>query len=540
MGGHSDPDQFVKELVAEDSAVAGYLVEEVLNAQPPPVRTFLLRTSILDRISEELAEEVAGAGSDSAVLPDLAHVNTLVQRDDGGWYRYHSLFAAVLRLKLRREDPGRLRDLHLRAAGWLRRKGYLAEAVRHAAEAGDWELAARTVVDELAIGELIEPDGSEALADGFRDMPRDLRWTAPQPLLVASAIDLVRGEGALSGAFVCAAEDILGRRPAETEAPSRLAAALIRVALARRSGNLTAAAAAVGAAQSLIDAIPPDQLARHPWNRSKVVAGRGAVELWSGRFDDAAAIFSAGVVTARGPQAWHDRADFLGHLALVEALQGRLAHAGELATESAGRRGADTGPAPSPGSAAAEVALASVYVDRNELAPARRWQKRADEALHARPDRLLGVAACLVSAWQNLAEGRGKAALEVASGAWTGWSPPAWLEHRMLLLESWAYTATTDFELAVETAVRAGPESSLGATVALARALFSSGDRQGAARALAGAPAGNDEAIGTRLAAWLVDARLGYANGDHVRGRRSLEHALRLGEPEEFRLPFAM
>ncbi|MBO0816241.1 MAG: AAA family ATPase, partial [Actinobacteria bacterium] len=422
MGAHSDPDQFVKELVAEDSAVAGYLVEEVLNAQPPAVRTFLLRTSILDRISEELADEVAGAGSDAAVLPDLAHVNALVQRDDGGWYRYHSLFAAVLRLKLRREDPGRLQDLHLRAAGWLRRNGHLAESVRHAANAGDWELAARTVVDELAIGELIEPEGNEALAGGFRDMPRDLRWTLPQPLLVASAIDLARGGGALSGAFVCAAEDILGRLPATAETPSRLAAALIRLALAWRSGNLTAAATAIGTAESLIDAIPQDQLARHPWNQSKVIAGRGAVELWSGRFDDAAAVFTAGAVTGGMPRAGYDRADLLGHLALIEALQGRLAHAEELATESAGRRGEDTGPSPSPGSAAAEVALASVHVDRNDLAPARRWQKRADEALHARPDRLLGAAASFVAARHHLAEGRGKAALELASQARTGWS----------------------------------------------------------------------------------------------------------------------
>jgi len=433
-----------------------------------------------------------------------------------------------------------LQDLHLRAAGWLRRNGYLADAVRHAASAGDWELAARTVVDELAIGELIEPEGSEALADGFRDMPRDLRWMVPQPLLVASAIDLVRGEGALSGAFVCAAEDMLGRLSAETETPSRLAAALIRIALARRSGNLAAAATAVGTAQSLIDAIPQDQHARHPWNKSKVVAGRGAVELWSGRFDDAAAIFSAGTVTAQMARAGYDRADFLGHLALIEALQGRLAHAEELATESAGRRGEDTGPSPSPGSAAAEVALASVHADRNELAPARRWQKRAEEALHARPDKLLGVAASLVAAQQSLAEGRGKGALELAGRARTGWSPPAWLEHRMLLLESWAYTATTDFEQAVETAMRAGPESSLGATVALAHALLSSGDRPGAAQALAAAPAGNDEPIGTRLVTWLVDAQLSYANGDHVRGRRSLEHALRLGEPELFRLPFTL
>ena len=540
MGGHADPDQFVKELVAEDSAVAGYLVEEVLNAQPPQVRTFLLRTSILDRISEELAGEVAGEDSYATVLPDLAHVNALVQRDDGGWYHYHALFAAVLRLKLRREDPGRLQDLHLRAAGWFRRNGYLAEAVRHAADAGDWEFAARTVVDELALGELIQPQGSEALADGFRRMPRDLRWTVPQPLLVAAAIDLARGEGAMSGAFTCAAEDLLGRLPAGTEAPSRLAAALIRIAMARRTGDVTAAATAARAAQSVSDAIPVDLHARHPWNQAQVVAGRGTVELWSGRFDEASAIFAAGAEGALAPQAGNDRADFLGHLALIEALRGRLGHAGELAAESAGRREEDAGPSASPYSVAAEVALSCMHVDRNELAPARRWQKRADEALRARPDRLLGVAASLVAARQGLAEGRGRASVEIVSRARAGWSPPAWLEREMLLLDSWAYAASADFEPAIETALRAGPESSLGAAVALARALLASGDRQGAARALAGAPPGHEAPTGARLAAWLVDARLSYGNGDHVRGRRSLEHAFRLAEPEQFRLPFAL
>jgi LuxR family maltose regulon positive regulatory protein len=87
--------------------------------------------------------------------------------------------------------------------------------------------------------------------------------------------------------------------------------------------------------------------------------------------------------------------------------------------------------------------------------------------------------------------------------------------------------------------MRAAPESSLGATVALARALLDSGDRAAAARVLAAAPPGTEAAVGERLAAWLVDARLSYGAGDHVRGRRSLDHALRLGEPELYRLPFA-
>ena len=110
----------------------------------------------------------------------------------------------------------------------------------------------------------------------------------------------------------------------------------------------------------------------------------------------------------------------------------------------------------------------------------------------------------------------------------------------MLLIDSWAHTALGDRQLAVDPAMRAGPESSLGAAVALAHALLAAGDRQAAARALAAAPPGNDAPAGVRMAAWLADARLNYSTGDAARGRRSLEHALRLGEPELCRLPFAM
>ena len=132
MDGHADPEQFVKELVAEDSTVAGYLIEEVLNAQPAQVRDVLLRTSILDRVSADIADVLAGDEHGRDVLPNLARANAFVQRAARGWYRYHSLFAAVLRLKLRREDPERVPDLHRRAARWYRRNGPLAEAVRHA------------------------------------------------------------------------------------------------------------------------------------------------------------------------------------------------------------------------------------------------------------------------------------------------------------------------------------------------------------------------------------------------------------------------
>jgi LuxR family transcriptional regulator, maltose regulon positive regulatory protein len=276
MDGHSDPDQFVKELIAEDSAVAGFLVEEVLNTQPGHVRDFLLRTSILDRINEHLAGVLADDSRYAVILPDLARTNPLVQRDDGGWYRYHSLFAAVLRLKLRRERPGEVPALHLRAARWYRRSGRLAEAVRHAGNAGDWLFAARTVVDELVIDRLIDPRGSEPLAGGFRPMPRDREWAEPQPWLVAAALDFADGQDAAGEASLDAAERLLGRLPAGEEIPSRIAAALIRLALSRHSGDLDAAAAAASAAQALVESLPEDELARHPGIQAHVLAGRGA------------------------------------------------------------------------------------------------------------------------------------------------------------------------------------------------------------------------------------------------------------------------
>jgi LuxR family transcriptional regulator, maltose regulon positive regulatory protein len=539
MDGHADPDQFVKELIADDSAVAGFLVEEVLNAQPAHVRAFLLRTSILERVNEHLAGALVDDRRHAAVLPDLVRANPLVQRDGSGWYRYHSLFAAVLRLKLRREYPGEVTRLHLRAARWYRRSGLLAEAVRHAGQAGDWPFAARTVVDELAVDQLMDPRGSRSLAEGFRSMPRDGEGTSAQSWLVAAAIDFGRARGAASEASLGAAERMLGRFLAGDEIPSRLAAALIRLALSRRSGDRDVAAAAVSAAQHLAEALPEEELARHPEVRAHVLAGRGAMALWSGRFDEASAFFEAGATAERD----RERAGCLGHLALTEMLRGRLSRAEELAVEATGRPGEPIDRPAGPTSPAAEVVLASVYLERNDLPRAGRWLKRAADGLRARPDRLIGAAACLVAARHSLAEGRGRAALEIVDQAGQGWSPPAWIETRLTVLRAQAYSAMADFRSAIDVARQAGPESSLDATVTLARALLATGDLQAARHALPRAlPAPPGEAVSDRflLSAWLLDAHLSYGSGDPAHGRRSLERALRLGEPEQLRLSFAM
>src|SRR5579859_6282912 len=153
LGTHPDPELFVKELIAEDSAMTCYLVDEVLNVQPPEVREVLLSTSILDHVSAAAAVELTGDEQAAAILAALARMNALVQPIGSGWYRYHTLFAEMLRLRLRYEHPGRVVALHQRAAQWYERNGMLTDAVRHAAAAGDWPLAASMVVDDLALGQ---------------------------------------------------------------------------------------------------------------------------------------------------------------------------------------------------------------------------------------------------------------------------------------------------------------------------------------------------------------------------------------------------
>ena len=95
-------------------------------------RELLLRTSILDCVSADLASELAGDAQAASTLAELAQANAFVRPLGHGWFRYHAMFAEVLRLKLRSEHPDQLPDLHQRAAWWYQRNGYLLEAVRHA------------------------------------------------------------------------------------------------------------------------------------------------------------------------------------------------------------------------------------------------------------------------------------------------------------------------------------------------------------------------------------------------------------------------
>jgi len=542
MGTHPDPDQFAAELITQDSTLTGYLVEEVLSTQPPAVRGVLLSTSILEQVSAEAAIELTGNERAGTILAALARANAFVQPVGSGWYRYHTLFGEVLRLTLKREHPDQIASLHRRAARWYEQNGHHTHAVRHAAEAGDWPLAASIVIDGLAIGKITEPRGGPSLAGEFRNMPHGQTWTGPAPYLVSAAVALAAGRPEASTAALAGADGILARLPADQEVACRLAAAVTRLAAARRAGDFTAAAAAAAGAEALISAVPGDCLARNRKIRARVLSGRGAVELWSGHLDEAARTLDSGAAAATASGGRDERADCLGHLALAEALRGRLCRAAAAAAQAAAAltAGEPQPPVPHAGPAAL-VALAWVHLEHGELREAHGRLKQADAALGVTPDKLTGAVAGLAAAYCSLAKGRAAMAVQIAARARSGWSGPAWLDQGLSLAESRAYTAVGDIPAAFAAASRASCDNSPEAAVTLAHVWAAAGDAQTATRALTPVlAAGSGAPERVRLQAWLVDAQLGYHSGDRARGRTSLASALRLAEPEQLRLPFVI
>ena len=143
LGGRGDARGFIKAFAGDDRHVVDYLGAEVLDRQPEPVRRFLLRTSILERLCGPLCDAVMGTHESARTLEEIDHANLfLVPLDTKRhWYRYHQLFGELLRFELERTEPGLVAELHRRASAWHRNEGTVSEAIHHATAAGDIDVA---------------------------------------------------------------------------------------------------------------------------------------------------------------------------------------------------------------------------------------------------------------------------------------------------------------------------------------------------------------------------------------------------------------
>ena len=180
LRGHADPVGFAAAFSGSHRFVLDYLADEVLDGQPGPVRAFLLETSVLERLSGELCDAVTGRAGSQALLQDIERAGLfLVPLDEvRGWWRYHHLFADLLRARLQAEQPGRVPALHRAAATWCEEHDLADDAVRHALAAGDAAWDARLVerhVETLlgrSEGATLRRWLSALPAESIRDRPR--------------------------------------------------------------------------------------------------------------------------------------------------------------------------------------------------------------------------------------------------------------------------------------------------------------------------------------------------------------------------------
>ncbi|MGQ0776701.1 MAG: LuxR C-terminal-related transcriptional regulator [Pseudonocardiales bacterium] len=539
MDGHPAPDELVKHITSGEHAIAGYLIEEVLDAQPPTVRRLLLTTSILDRVNAEIAAELT-VGAEGTEFSVLVGQNAFIRPLGHGWYRYHHMFQNVLRLRLQHENPGQTAVLHRRAAAWFSAQGLLTEAVQHATAAHDWQLASTLVVNRLAVGDLL----------GLRPAPLLTAALGPMPALVAGGVvtDLEPALVAAALALGCADEQgyrsalgqgmqILGERPQDDAKTARLTAALLRLVHAR-GYHETCAGEATADVEMLLEPIQYELLDQRPDLRSLALVGRAGNEMWAGQWTQAADSFAAAHAAAVEADSTVLRFDCLAHSALVEVLRGRWECAAELAGRAALLASMPTSPI-SQGGAALRVAQGWIALQRYQLADARRVLDQTDPALLESHPWTAAVRE-LVSAQIAIAQGHDHRAVETLRSRRAARSIPSWLVRRMMLTESQAHTGMGAPIAAWQAAIRAGGTHTADGAVALARAQLSAGHPAAAVGTLRPTLA---EAVtvrsDVRVEAWLLDAQSCYATGDPARGRRSLDRALRLGDRERVRLPFA-
>ena len=194
MQGRDDLRSFIAGFAGDDRYIVDYLVEEVLQRQSEDVRQFLLQSSILDRLSGPLCDAVTGQANGGATLVRLERANLfLVPLDDRRrWYRYHHLFADVLRAHLLDEQADNVAVLHDRASGWFERNGEPAEAIRHALAAGDFDRAANLA--ELAIRSMAQARQEATMRGWLKVLPAEVVRVRPVLAVGFAGALLLAGE----------------------------------------------------------------------------------------------------------------------------------------------------------------------------------------------------------------------------------------------------------------------------------------------------------------------------------------------------------
>jgi LuxR family maltose regulon positive regulatory protein len=289
LRGQPDAAAFVAAFSGSHRFVLDYLTDEVLAGQPAQVREFLLDTSVLDRLSGELCDAVTGRTDSQAMLEQVEQAGLfLVPLDEvRGWWRYHHLFADLLRARLQHDQPDRILALHHNAAAWSDEHGLADDAIRHALAAGDAAWAAGLI--ERHVDALLFHNEQATLQRRLETLPVQLLRSRPRLLLVQTWIAQWAGEVEAAEPLLDAAEYAFANAPDEAFEPS------------------------VGRAASLLANVP----AAIALARAYLAHLRGDAE--------GTAVFAARARAEIGEGEWMLDSRIRWHMALADWLRGALA-----------------------------------------------------------------------------------------------------------------------------------------------------------------------------------------------------------------------
>jgi LuxR family maltose regulon positive regulatory protein len=373
LQGHDDPSAFLRSFSGSHRYVLDYLAEEVLDRQPEALRTFLLETSILERLSGDLCDAVCGRTDGQRLLETVERANLfLVPLDEERrWWRYHHLFADLLRARLGQERPGRVVELHRAAAAWHERHGLVDEAIGHALAAGDPVWAARLI--ERHYEALVGRSEDATVRRWLESLPPDAAGARPRLWLAQAFWALIGGRPEAVEPLLDAAERAFADAGDEPYQPSvgraaslvanvPAAVARMRAAVAHLRGDADQTVAFVRQALAELD--------EGEWMLESIIRWYLPMADWlRGRPAAAARAFAAGRPTiARWRATGQVTLATWGfhHLGQVQRAQGHLGAALRTYQEAL-RVAAEPGRPTPPGAGVAYVGMAEVGYERDQL-----------------------------------------------------------------------------------------------------------------------------------------------------------------------------
>ena len=540
LEGQDDPRELVWTFAGDGASIADYLVEEVLHHQPPPVREFMLLTSVVDVISPELADALTEHSDGARVLDRLEHSGAFVSRvaGSGGWFRYHGLFGELLRSQLRYSMPDAFPRQHRRAARWYAQHGLNVPATRHALAARDWDLAANLLATGW-LGLLVRGE-SATVAELIGEVPRSLVAREPELAIAAGGALLEAGEPDRGQDYLRLADDHASEVRSGRRTEFVLARTVAQLYEARAVGNL---GSAVGAARKLLagqgsTAVSLDGRER----RALALLNLGIAETWTGKRRHARAALEESLALARHADRDYLVFSALGPLALVESLAGSLRRPARLAHEAvdlAERHGWSS----LPPMAATYCALAICAYHWNSVPDATRYLDWAQSRGRSSGERLVLSLVELMRALLALRLGdheRAETAIVSAREVADGWEVPPRLRLGLACAEGVAMIAAGRPERAAHVISKSGHGRWGEVELVKARLALAGGDPRSAVELTSEALAG---AVGVLHPSTAIELRALAAVAQHQRSDDDaalslIEQALELAEPEGYQAPF--